>query len=104
MKFIYAVLDLVAKELVGLQMYTLFTFRTDEQAIRYFTDITNDPSSVLHKHVADYDLICVGVVDEKDPDNIALVAEEKPRVVISGAALVALQNRTDVTDINSKRA
>lgn len=87
MRNIYAIKDRIADDLVGLNMYVLMCFRTDQEAARYFADAINDDRSILNKHPADYALICLGAI--KEDGNIRAAAE--PLVVITGDTLVALQ-------------
>lgn len=84
MKFIYAIRDRLAQDLVGMQMYTLFVFRTDQQAVRYFADSILDDKSVLAKHPADYELVHLGTIAED-----GTITSERPRIVITGDALIA---------------
>lgn len=91
MKKIYAIYDRVAKEIVGLQMYALFLFRTDNQAARYFSDAINDKTSILHKHPSDYDLRCIGHITEEG--NIVPQDPEK-NIVLTGDALLAAQEQS----------
>lgn len=89
MRQIYAIRDRIAQDLVGLRMYSLMCFRTDQEAARYFADAINDTSSILNKHPQDYELILVGAVDDtgqifpRSPDTNALI--------VTGDTLVALQ-------------
>ena len=53
MKRLYGIYDRVAAELIGRAMYILLTFRTDEEAARYFADAINDNTTILHKLPAD---------------------------------------------------
>lgn len=64
MRRIYGIYDSTAKELVGLRMYILMCFRTDEEAARYFYDAISDKTSILNKHPADYTLKCLGVLTD----------------------------------------
>lgn len=86
MKKIYAIRDRVADELVGMRMYCLMVFRTDEEAARYFADAINDTTSILNKHPADYELIELGQLDDQ-----YISGDHSNRVVITGDTLLALQ-------------
>lgn len=88
MKYVYAIHDRIAKELVGLSIYMLFCFRTDQQAIRYFADATFDEKSILSKHPADYQLVCLGELHQSE-DGEVLLSNGTHRIVITGDALVA---------------
>lgn len=94
MKTIYAIRDRVANDLVGNQMYTLFVFRTDPQAVRYFADAILDASSVLAKHTGDYELLALGTL----ADDGTLRAQNTPKLIITGDALVAAQTPKLVTE------
>lgn len=100
MKTIYAIRDRVANDLVGIHMYLLMIFRTDQQAARYFADAINDETSILNKHPADYELIKVGVINDTGTlgslEGIAFPIQ--PVVVITGDALVAIQKPTLVNE------
>lgn len=86
MKKIFGIRDRVAQELVGLRMYSLMVFRTNEEAARYFSDAINDTTSILNKHPADYELIDVGTVTDD-----GLIIGKTPELIITGDTLVALQ-------------
>ena len=99
MKRLYGIYDRVAAELIGRAMYILLTFRTDEEAARYFADAINDNTTILHKHPADYELLNLGSMD--DQGNI----DSEIRHVITGDALVALISNTnnELPDTNPPR-
>lgn len=88
MKKIYAIRDRIANELVGMSMYMLFAFRTDQQAIRYFADAIMDEKSILNKHPADYELVSVGQLHETAAGEIILT-DGTHHVIITGDALIA---------------
>lgn len=101
MKNIYAIRDRVAKEYVGNQMYLLFVFRTDQQAVRYFADAILDEKSALAKHPSDYELVKLGYIEE---DNLSephltshdvLTSQDVYTVIATGDAIIATQNRQD---------
>lgn len=87
MKNIYAIFDRIADEIVGLRMYSLMVFRTNEEATRYFADAINDKSSILNKHPADYALIQLGklTIDNK------LISFETPQNIVTGDTIISLQ-------------
>lgn len=84
---VYAIRDRVAQDIVTMQMYSLLTFKTDQQAIRYFADSLLDPKSFLAQHPSDYDLVLCGRVE----DDGALKQMSTPEVIITGDALVSAQ-------------
>ena len=92
MRRLYAIRDRLAEEVISMQMYALMAFRTDEQAARYFADAVNDTTSMLAKHPADYELIFVG----KLQDNGTIIPETEPRIMITGDALLAVQQPVDI--------
>lgn len=87
MRYIYAIRDRIANDLVGMHMYTLMLFRTDQQAARYFADAVNDQTSILNKHPGDYDLIKLGYLTEDG----YIKTQDVHDIVITGDALVAVQ-------------
>lgn len=94
MKGIYAIRDRIANDLVGMHMYLLMVFRTQQQAGRYFSDAINDTTSILNKHPADYELIYLGQIS----DSGRIDTLEQPEHIITGDALLALQQPTLVKD------
>lgn len=86
MKTLYAIFDRIANELVGLRMYTIMCFRTNEEAARYFSDAINDTSSILNKHPSDYTLVRLGQIDD-----LGNITATKPELVVTGDTLLALQ-------------
>lgn len=91
MRNIYAIRDRIAKDYVGNQMYVLFVFRTDQQAVRYFADAILDEKSMLSKHTADYELVRLGHIEEDNLSEPLLTAEPEYTIIITGDALVAAQ-------------
>lgn len=92
MNTIYAIRDRIAETLVGMRMYTLLNFKTDQEAARYFADAINDKTSILNKHPADYELIKCGAVE--DNGNIIPFTDGSAHLIITGDAVVALQQET----------
>lgn len=86
MKHIYGIRDRIANEVVGMRMYVLMTFRTDQEAARYFADAINDTTSILNKHPSDFELIKLGHLT--DDGNIN---SRDHIVIITGDALIATQ-------------
>lgn len=85
MNNLYAIRDRLANAVFGMQMYVLFTFRTNDQAVRYFTDCIMDEKSILNKHPRDYELIHVGGYEEDG----TLTPISRPEIVATGDAIVA---------------
>lgn len=97
MKTIYAIRDRVANELVGMSMYMLFVFRTDQQAARYFQDAINDTSSVLNKHPSDYELVALGVIADTAEGEI-FKTNGVGLVIATGDAILAAQQPQPVKE------
>lgn len=58
---LYAVYDLVAQAIVG----TIFIQRHPAAAIRTFADVINDPQTSIAAHPEDYELRCLGYLNDK---------------------------------------
>lgn len=95
MRKIYAIRDRVAREIAGHRMYSLMTFRTNEEAARYFADAVNDTTSILNKHPHDYDLALCGEVDD---DGKITPVEGTPVILVTGDTLLAVQQPALVKD------
>lgn len=90
MKTIYAIRDRIANDLIGNQMYLLMTFKTDQQAARYFADAILDEKSILNKHPADYELIKVAIIsDNGDVGSLEGINMPSPEIITTGDAIVA---------------
>lgn len=87
MKKIFAIKDRIADEYIGLRMYLLMVFRTEQEAARYFADAINDKSSVLNKHPGDYELRCLGHMT----DDGYIRATDDHQLILTGDTVVALQ-------------
>lgn len=85
MKRLYVVRDLVAEAVVGGVM----TFPGDPAAVRSFQDAMRNPETVIAQHPADFDLLCVGVLEEGSGQVVG--HPDGPTVVITGAAMMAAQ-------------
>lgn len=83
---IYAVLDLVAQDIVG----GLMLFPHDAPVIRIFTDGLADPSTTLNKHPDDFALVCLGEVVAEGSD-IELSGYNRYRTVLTGTAWKSMQ-------------
>lgn len=91
MKNVYAILDNKAKAIIGgLQLHS-----HEAAAIRTFTDIATTPNTMLQKHPEDFDLICLGHLDE---DELHMVAMARHIVIMKGAAWKATQDAAPTTD------
>lgn len=96
---IYSIRDRVANDLVGNAMYILFCFRTDAQAVRYFSDAVLDEKSILNKHPNDYELIKLG---ELLDTNQSLDGFSEPQIIITGSALIAaMQEKPQLVQQNA---
>lgn len=61
-------------------------------AIRSFSDLAIDPSTLVARHPGDFDLLQVGVIDEGSGEVIANVP---PLVLLTGVAWLAAQSPRD---------
>lgn len=88
MKYVYAVYDTIAKDIVG----PLLRYDRDEPAIRIFTDALADQrEGSLGHHAADYQLLRLCRIDEETPQiHIAL---EDVAAIMSGKLWLALQEK-----------
>jgi hypothetical protein len=84
MKSIYAIYDNVAEQIIG----GLHVFPHQAPAIRLYGDIAIMPESTIGKHPQDFDLICIGVLNE---DTTITPVKE---TVLTGAQWSAAQLRT----------
>jgi hypothetical protein len=51
---------------VKAQIYNnIWTANNDNVAIRNFTDLIDDPNSIIHKHHEDFILYCLGIFDDQ---------------------------------------
>lgn len=91
---LYVIRDNVAGAAVGAVMVQSH----DAPAIRMFQDVANDERSMLHLHMADHDLLCLGAYD--DEKCVIVEAEPAPRMVLSGAALKAMYDRAQEASTN----
>lgn len=82
-KYIYAIRDRIANDLAGY--YPLVVFRTDAQAVRYFGDSLAQEKSAIAAHPGDYELVHLGMIF----DDGKITPEQTPRIIITGAALIA---------------
>lgn len=86
MRNIYAIRDRIGMDLISMQMYILMIFRTHEQAARYFADVINEPTSILNKHPADYELIHCGELADTGHINPL----PQPTLIVTGDTIIAL--------------
>jgi len=86
-KNIYAIRDLTA----GVQIGGLFLHPHHAPAVRFFGDIASDPQTMIARHPAEHDLVCIGTFDE---ESCMLAPYSRPEVVITGAAWKAAQAPT----------
>lgn len=91
---IYAVLDLVAQDIIG----GLMLFPHDAPVIRIFTDGLADPSTTLNKHPDDFALVSLGEVTSEGSD-IELSGYSKYRVVLTGTAWKSMQASTPNVEV-----
>lgn len=61
-------------------------------AIRSFSDLATDPSTMVHRHVADFDLLQIAIVDEGSGE---VTPVSPPAVLLTGVAWLASQKAPD---------
>lgn len=93
MKTLYAIRDRVGEDLISMQMYSVFVFKTDQQAARYFADAILSDKSILNQHPSDYELIKCGEIS--DTGEISGY-ETGPQIVITGDALIATSKQPEL--------
>ena len=81
---LYVVFDRVAESVQG----GVHCFPHDAVAVRFFRDVMDAPDTSLSKHPADYDLLCLGSLDNDGPALVSLVT----RTVLTGASIVAIRS------------
>lgn len=83
MRYITAIHDNKANDIVG----TMFVLhRAHAAAIRMYSDAASNPQNEIGKHPEDYDLVCVGYIeDEERPEKITAAYE----IILTGAQWVA---------------
>lgn len=93
-QYLYCLYDLVSESVVGPPIVQ----KGDAPAIRVFHNVLQDENSIMGKHPADFNLVCVGAQNaetgaimfalEKDA-NAGEVVYSGQRVVATGAAWVS---------------
>lgn len=75
---IYAIVDKTADAIIaGLHLH-----KHEAAAVRMFQDVAVDPRSMVNRHPADYELVCLGGITEEH----TIIATERPIVILTGAA------------------
>lgn len=87
---IYAILDTVANDLVG--MFPLQIFKAPAAAVRYFSDAAANEKTQIGQHPEDFTLVCLGYLT----DNHTIEANQEPEIIITGKAWLAA--RPQATD------
>lgn len=80
-----AIIDNMAKDLATPNH--LFIHRHTATAVRMFMDTATDPKSPLHAHLADYDLVQLGLLRESDDGTLAV--EPAYEIILKGSAVKA---------------
>lgn len=88
---LYVIRDKVAGAAVGGVM----GFPHDAVAVRSFSDIASDPQTTLARHIADHELICVGVLDTERCEVVQCLRD----VVITGEAWAAAQAKSETANV-----
>ena len=81
-KQIIAIWDNVAEDIAG----QLLLFPHEAPAIRFFTDVATMPDSQVARHVADYDLVRLGYLEED-----GTITPGGRETILTGAAWAATQ-------------
>jgi len=81
-KNLYAIVDRVAEDIIG----GVHLYAHDAPAVRMFSDLHAADGTSIKKHPTDFDLVCLGTMDEKG----GITAEF--RVVLTGAACAAARD------------
>lgn len=91
MQGIYAIYDNKAEAIIG----GLHLFRNDTAAIRFFGDMATAEKTVIQTHTEDFDLLCLGTLD--DINCIRSDDGENPirRPVLTGKQWLAAQETTN---------
>jgi hypothetical protein len=83
---LYQIRDITADMVVG----PIMAMYHPAQAVRQFTDLVKDPTTLIGKHPEDYELIELGRQDENTG---TLDAFNTPVRILDGATLLAVQQR-----------
>lgn len=86
MKKLYTIWDNAAQAILP----HIMVFSHDTAAVRMFGDECARKESLISKHIADFELLCLGNIDESGN-----ISHEGPAVVITGKAWLAAQHRSD---------
>lgn len=89
MKRLYVVWDIVAKAIAS----SVLVYSGDPGAIRGFTDALQDPQGPYMRHPADFELCCIGEIEEGDSPRVVHQSEEQVlgKPVLTGAQWLAMQ-------------
>lgn len=80
-RLIIAIIDTVATDIAG----PIQLVRHEAPAIRFFSDVALDPQTMIHKHVEDYELWQLGILN----DDFTIEPTQRP--IITGRAWKAAQ-------------
>lgn len=80
-KKIIAIIDTVANDIAG----PLHIMQHDAVAIRFFGDVASHPEGQIGKHIEDYQLVELGILD----DDLSIIADKK--IILTGAQWAAAQ-------------
>ena len=89
MKSLYAIRDNVAGQIQG----GVHLHSQDAPAVRFFRDLAADPQTLIARHLADYDLLILGTIDEESGEILPMA--NGPQVILTGAALKAAGEAAD---------
>lgn len=94
MKQIYGIWDKVAEDFIG-GLYSLMVFPHDAPAVRMFNDVAGNPNTDIGKHVDDFELRFLGVLED------GVLHGENARVVITGTAFRQAQEAAKAAEANA---
>lgn len=82
-RIIYAIIDTLVQDIMGQTI----TARAEQEAVRFFADLTNTPGTVVHSHPHDHTLIKLGEIVHTDEKGWHIIPDTK--TIISAANIVA---------------
>lgn len=84
----YQTYDVVSRSCVGM----IFVERADQPAIRAFQMGCENPESMMGKYPKDYELLCIGEIDDSSGE-ILLGGGDFPQRVVTGFDIVKERER-----------
>lgn len=95
MKAIYAIIDIVAMQIIGNSMIEA----SPAAAIRTFGDLASDNRTIVGAHPADFNLVCLAYINsyngaesaQRKGDPTSGDTHAEPEIIITGKAWLATQ-------------